>query len=43
VREVDDRTVGAGTRGPITKKIQDRYFEVVRGVRPPSPEWLTYV
>jgi branched-chain amino acid aminotransferase len=43
VREIDDRPVGAGTRGPITKKIQDRYFEVVRGIKPPSPEWLTYV
>ena len=43
VRELDDRMIGTGTRGVITKKIQDRYFEVVRGVRPPSPEWLTYV
>lgn len=43
VRELDDRVIGTGTRGVITKKIQDRYFEVVRGVRPPSPEWLTYV
>ena len=43
VREVDDRKVGAGGRGPITQKIQSRYFEVVRGVRPPKPEWLSYV
>lgn len=43
VREIDDRQIGSGARGPITKRIQDRYFEVVRGVRPPSPEWLTYV
>lgn len=43
VREVDDRMIGTGTRGVITKRIQDRYFEVVRGVKPPSPEWLTYV
>ncbi|MDQ3033162.1 MAG: branched-chain amino acid transaminase [Myxococcota bacterium] len=43
VREVDDRMIGTGARGTITKKIQDRYFEVVRGVNPPSPEWLTYV
>jgi len=43
VREIDDRTIGSGARGPITKKIQDRYFEVVRGIKPPDPEWLTYV
>jgi branched-chain amino acid aminotransferase len=42
VREIDDRQIGAGTRGPVTKKIQDRYFEVVRGIKPPHPEWLTY-
>jgi branched-chain amino acid aminotransferase len=42
VREVDDRQVGAGKRGPITEKIQARYFEVVRG-KSPRPEWLTYV
>ncbi len=43
VREVDDRKVGAGTRGPITAKVQSRFFEVVRGQRPPVAEWLTYV
>lgn len=43
VREIDDRVIGAGTRGPITKQVQDRYFEVVRGVRPTKSEWLTYV
>ena len=43
VREVDDRRVGEGARGPITKKVQDRFFEVVRGVNPTKPEWLTFV
>jgi branched-chain amino acid aminotransferase len=43
VREIDDRQIGAGARGPITKRVQDRYFEVVRGVRPPHADWLTYV
>ena len=27
VREIDDRTVGDGTVGPITKRIQQRFFE----------------
>lgn len=43
VREIDDRVIGTGARGPITKQVQDRYFEVVRGVRPTKSEWLTYV
>lgn len=43
VREVDDRRVGEGVRGPITKRVQDRFFEVVRGIRPLREEWLTYV
>ena len=41
VREVDDRRIGAGTRGPITERVQKRYFEVVRGDG--HPEWLALV
>jgi branched-chain amino acid aminotransferase len=43
VREVDNRTVGDGTVGPLTKKIQQRFFEVVRGTDTSHPEWLTRV
>ncbi len=43
VREIDDRAVGAGTRGELTKRVQDRYFQTVRGVEVPDPAWLTYV
>ncbi len=43
VREVDDRQVGAGSRGEITKRVQERYFQVVRGVEVPDPGWLTYI
>ena len=43
VREVDDRTVGAGTRGPITKRLQDRFFQVVRGPETLHSEWLAFV
>jgi branched-chain amino acid aminotransferase len=43
VREIDARKIGEGTRGPITKRVQDRYFQVVRGVEVPNPEWLAYV
>ncbi len=43
VREVDGRTVGGGGRGPITKRLQDRFFQVVRGPEELHPEWLAYV
>ncbi|MCZ7683886.1 MAG: branched-chain amino acid transaminase [Sandaracinaceae bacterium] len=43
VREIDDRAVGAGARGEITREVQERYFQVVRGVDVPDPAWLTYV
>jgi len=43
VREVDDRAIGIGRRGELTERVQKRYFEVVRGVNPPNPEWLAYV
>jgi branched-chain amino acid aminotransferase len=43
VREVDDRQVGAGNRGPVTKRLQDRFFQVVRGPEALHPEWLAFV
>jgi branched-chain amino acid aminotransferase len=43
VREVDDRPIGTGTVGPITKRLQARYFDVVRGADASHPEWLTAV
>jgi len=43
VREVDNRTVGDGTVGVLTKRIQQRFFEVVRGTDTSHPEWLTKV
>jgi branched-chain amino acid aminotransferase len=43
VREVDDRQVGAGARGPITQRVQDRFFAAVRGPELLHSEWLTFV
>lgn len=43
VREVDDRAIGAGTRGPVTTRLQERFFSVVRGSDNTHPEWLTKV
>ncbi|HEY2743170.1 MAG TPA: branched-chain amino acid transaminase [Polyangia bacterium] len=47
VREIDDRQIGAGECGALTRKLQDAYFEAVKGragqEKPSHPEWLTYV
>ena len=43
IREVDGRVIGAGSRGPITERLQTMYFDQVHGRRSEYPEWLTYV
>jgi branched-chain amino acid aminotransferase len=43
IREVDNRQVGEGGVGAITKRLQQRYFEVVKGNDTSHPEWLTRV
>jgi branched-chain amino acid aminotransferase len=41
VREVDNRPIGEGVVGPVTKKIQAKFFDVVRGSDSSHPEWLS--
>jgi len=43
IREIDDRSIGEGTVGPITKRLQARFFDVVRGADTKHPGWLTKV
>ena len=43
IREVDNRVIGSGSRGPITEKLQSMYFDQVHGRRAEHPQWLTYV
>ncbi|HVA05069.1 MAG TPA: branched-chain amino acid transaminase [Acidimicrobiales bacterium] len=43
IREVDDRTVGTGRVGPVTKQIQDTYFATVRGEVDRYKDWLEHV
>jgi branched-chain amino acid aminotransferase len=43
IREVDDRQIGAGRRGPITEDIQASFFEVVKGRQAEYLSWLTYL
>ncbi|WP_410474321.1 branched-chain amino acid transaminase [Guyparkeria sp. TX1] len=44
IREVDDRPIGSGVRGPITERLQSTYFDLVEGRYPPlADNWLDYV
>lgn len=43
IREVDARIIGNGSRGDITKKLQDAYFDVVYGRNPKYEHMLTYI
>jgi len=41
VRSVDRLPVGSGKRGPITERIQARFFGIVEGELPDTFHWLT--
>jgi branched-chain amino acid aminotransferase len=43
IREVDRRTIGSGSRGPVTEQLQKAYFDVVHGRSPMHADWLTLV
>ena len=43
IREVDDRTIGTGKPGPITKNLQDKFFDIVKGSNSDYEEWFYYL
>jgi branched-chain amino acid aminotransferase len=43
IRELDNRAIGSGKRGPITEKLQALYFDVVKGKSSKHANWLTLV
>jgi branched-chain amino acid aminotransferase len=43
VRELDRRKIGSGTRGPITKTLQDAFFAIVTGRDSKYESWLSYL
>ena len=43
VRSVDHISIGKGTRGPVTKRLQDEFFALVEGRKPDRHGWLTLV
>ncbi len=43
IRELDDRQIGEGSRGPVTGKLQSVFFDVVGGRNERYAKWLTPV
>jgi branched-chain amino acid aminotransferase len=43
IRELDRVQLGAGSRGPITEKIQAAFFDIVQGRNPKYAAWLAKV
>jgi branched-chain amino acid aminotransferase len=43
IREVDDRKIGEGNPGPMTRQLQGAFFEIVKGKAPDFREWLDYL
>ena len=42
IRSVDRITVGSGQAGPVTKRLQRRFMDVVRGATADTHGWLTF-
>ena len=43
IRELDNRMIGPGKRGPITTQIQTLFFDCVKGSAKNHADWLTFV
>ncbi len=43
IRELDNRKIGNGDRGPLTEKLQTMYFDCVTGKAKHHMDWLTLV
>lgn len=42
IRELDNRTIGQGVSGPVTRKLQTMYFDLVHGRNDQYGSWLAY-
>jgi len=43
IRELDNRTIGSGARGPVTEKLQTAFFDAVSGKSAQYAHWLAPV
>ena len=42
IKEIDGRTIGDGTPGPVTRRMREMFNKVVRGEMPQYRRWLAY-
>jgi branched-chain amino acid aminotransferase len=43
IRELDNRRIGSGERGPLTARLQAMFFDCVNGKAEKHASWLTHV
>jgi branched-chain amino acid aminotransferase len=43
IREIDDRTIGVGRRGPVAKELQQAFYAATKGDDARYVDWLTFV
>ncbi len=43
IRELDNRTIGSGSRGPVTARLQKMFFDTVTGKNDAHSDWLTFI
>jgi branched-chain amino acid aminotransferase len=43
VRDIDHRKIGRGEAGPVTRRLQEAFFSVVKGNDTKHDHWLSYV
>ena len=43
IRELDNRTIGSGGRGPVTARLQKMFFDTVTGKNDAHSDWLTFI
>ncbi len=43
IREIDGHAIGKGKPGPVTKQIQEKFFEIVEGKDQEYGKWLAYI
>jgi branched-chain amino acid aminotransferase len=43
IRSVDGRVIGEGKMGPVTKRLQTAYFDIIRGRSDKHLRWLSFI
>ncbi len=43
VRDIDHRKIGRGEGGPVTRRLQESFFSIVKGTDTKHDHWLTYI